>query len=187
MPYAATGDELDTSPTSSSMLERREQRRRPSGGGDRRDGAGRRRAERGRFAWLRGLEKLCRRHDMLLIVDDIQAGCGRTGTFFSFEPAGIKPGHRDAVEIAERLRPAVRRGADPPRARRLETRRAQRHLPRQQPRVRDRDGGARALLARPMPSPKSVQAKAEYGASAVRAALVASVTAPNSSACAAAA
>jgi diaminobutyrate-2-oxoglutarate transaminase len=29
--------------------------------------------------------------DALLIVDDIMAGCGRTGTFFSFEPSGIKP------------------------------------------------------------------------------------------------
>jgi diaminobutyrate-2-oxoglutarate transaminase len=28
---------------------------------------------------------------MLLILDDIQMGCGRTGTFFSFEDAGIKP------------------------------------------------------------------------------------------------
>jgi diaminobutyrate-2-oxoglutarate transaminase len=43
------------------------------------------------FAWLRRLEELCRRHDMLLIVDDIQMGCGRTGPFFSFEPAGIVP------------------------------------------------------------------------------------------------
>jgi diaminobutyrate-2-oxoglutarate transaminase len=41
--------------------------------------------------WLQGLEKLCKKHDILLIVDDIQAGCGRTGTYFSFEPAGIKP------------------------------------------------------------------------------------------------
>lgn len=41
--------------------------------------------------WLKGLEDLCRSHDMLLIVDDIQAGCGRTGPFFSFEPAGISP------------------------------------------------------------------------------------------------
>ncbi|WP_460850136.1 aminotransferase class III-fold pyridoxal phosphate-dependent enzyme, partial [Phytohabitans suffuscus] len=41
--------------------------------------------------WLQGLEKLCRKHDILLIVDDIQAGCGRTGTYFSFEPSGIKP------------------------------------------------------------------------------------------------
>ena len=41
--------------------------------------------------WLKNLETACHRHDILLIVDDIQAGCGRTGTFFSFEPAGIQP------------------------------------------------------------------------------------------------
>ncbi|MFF3562884.1 diaminobutyrate--2-oxoglutarate transaminase [Streptomyces sp. NPDC002574] len=41
--------------------------------------------------WLRGLADLCRRRDMLLIVDDIQMGCGRTGPFFSFEEAGIVP------------------------------------------------------------------------------------------------
>merc|ERR1712108_49757 len=50
--------------------------------------------------WLRGLEKLCRKHDILLIVDDIQAGCGRTGTFFSFEPSGIKP---DIVTLSKSL------------------------------------------------------------------------------------
>ena len=42
-------------------------------------------------AWLRGLQELCRRHGILLIVDDIQMGCGRTGSFFSFDEAGIKP------------------------------------------------------------------------------------------------
>lgn len=41
--------------------------------------------------WLRGIEKIARRFDILLIVDDIQAGCGRTGTFFSFEDIGIEP------------------------------------------------------------------------------------------------
>ncbi|GAA0442076.1 diaminobutyrate--2-oxoglutarate transaminase [Streptomyces sp. NPDC046215] len=41
--------------------------------------------------WLRALADLCHRHDMLLIVDDIQMGCGRTGGFFSFEEAGIQP------------------------------------------------------------------------------------------------
>jgi diaminobutyrate-2-oxoglutarate transaminase len=41
--------------------------------------------------WLRGLADLCRRHDMLFIIDDIQMGCGRTGTFFSFEEFGISP------------------------------------------------------------------------------------------------
>jgi diaminobutyrate-2-oxoglutarate transaminase len=41
--------------------------------------------------WLRGLADLCERHDLLLIVDDVQMGCGRTGPFFSFEEAGIVP------------------------------------------------------------------------------------------------
>ncbi|MGX7825589.1 diaminobutyrate--2-oxoglutarate transaminase [Actinokineospora sp. 24-640] len=44
-----------------------------------------------RAEWLRGLADLCRRHGMLLIVDDVQMGCGRTGPFFSFEQAGIVP------------------------------------------------------------------------------------------------
>ncbi|MFO2549682.1 diaminobutyrate--2-oxoglutarate transaminase [Alicyclobacillus cycloheptanicus] len=42
-------------------------------------------------AWLRKVEKLCRRMGIVLIVDDIQVGCGRTGAFFSFEDAGLKP------------------------------------------------------------------------------------------------
>lgn len=44
-----------------------------------------------RFPWLQRLATLCKEHGILLIVDDVQVGCGRTGTFFSFEPAGIKP------------------------------------------------------------------------------------------------
>lgn len=44
-----------------------------------------------RAEWLRELAALCKRHDILLIVDDIQMGCGRTGGFFSFEEAGIVP------------------------------------------------------------------------------------------------
>ncbi len=44
-----------------------------------------------RAEWLRGLADLCRRNGMLLIVDDVQMGCGRTGPFFSFEEAGIVP------------------------------------------------------------------------------------------------
>ena len=44
-----------------------------------------------RFDWLRRLSELCQEHEILLIVDDVQAGCGRTGTFFSFEEAGITP------------------------------------------------------------------------------------------------
>lgn len=41
--------------------------------------------------WLQSIEKICRRFGILLIIDDVQAGCGRTGTFFSFERAGIEP------------------------------------------------------------------------------------------------
>ncbi|MBE9374101.1 diaminobutyrate--2-oxoglutarate transaminase [Saccharopolyspora sp. HNM0983] len=41
--------------------------------------------------WLRGLYELCQKHGMLLIVDDVQMGVGRTGPFFSFEEAGIQP------------------------------------------------------------------------------------------------
>jgi len=44
-----------------------------------------------RLEWLRRLSEICREHDILLIVDDIQVGCGRTGGFFSFEEAGIVP------------------------------------------------------------------------------------------------
>jgi diaminobutyrate-2-oxoglutarate transaminase len=52
------------------------------------------------FRWLRALEQICRRHDMLLIVDDIQVGCGRTGPFFSFEEAGISP---DIVTLSKSI------------------------------------------------------------------------------------
>lgn len=44
-----------------------------------------------RAEWLRGLAELCSSHQILLIVDDVQMGCGRTGGFFSFEDAGITP------------------------------------------------------------------------------------------------
>lgn len=41
--------------------------------------------------WLKRLQALCRKYGILLIVDDVQMGCGRTGPFFSFEPFGIEP------------------------------------------------------------------------------------------------
>jgi diaminobutyrate-2-oxoglutarate transaminase len=41
--------------------------------------------------WLRRLEAIARRHDILVIVDEVQVGCGRTGPFFSFEEAGMHP------------------------------------------------------------------------------------------------
>ncbi|MGW7005610.1 diaminobutyrate--2-oxoglutarate transaminase [Streptomyces sp. NPDC054933] len=53
-----------------------------------------------RAEWLRGLADLCKRRDMLLIVDDIQMGCGRTGPFFSFEEAGVVP---DIVTLSKSI------------------------------------------------------------------------------------
>ena len=53
-----------------------------------------------RMGWLKRLQALCHKRNILLIVDDIQAGCGRTGTFFSFEPAGLKP---DIVTLSKSL------------------------------------------------------------------------------------
>ncbi|EDY86330.1 diaminobutyrate--2-oxoglutarate aminotransferase [gamma proteobacterium HTCC5015] len=41
--------------------------------------------------WLQRLEKICHKHDIKIILDCIQAGNGRTGTFFSHERSGIKP------------------------------------------------------------------------------------------------
>jgi diaminobutyrate-2-oxoglutarate transaminase len=41
--------------------------------------------------WLKELEKMLREYEVLLIIDDIQAGCGRTGSFFSFETSEILP------------------------------------------------------------------------------------------------
>ena len=50
--------------------------------------------------WLRDIRALCDKHDMLLILDEIQTGCCRTGSFFSFERAGIKP---DIVVMAKSI------------------------------------------------------------------------------------
>lgn len=52
------------------------------------------------FDWLRRLEAICKRNKILLIVDDIQAGCGRTGSFFSFTEAGIVP---DIVTLSKSI------------------------------------------------------------------------------------
>ena len=50
--------------------------------------------------FLIALREWCTRNRVLLIVDDIQAGCGRAGTFFSFERAGIRP---DLVTLSKSL------------------------------------------------------------------------------------
>ncbi|SLN69771.1 Diaminobutyrate--2-oxoglutarate transaminase [Roseivivax jejudonensis] len=41
--------------------------------------------------WMQGIARLAKEHGALLIVDDIQSGCGRSGTYFAFEDAGIEP------------------------------------------------------------------------------------------------
>ena len=50
--------------------------------------------------WLQALSALAKRLGALLIVDDVQAGCGRTGNFFSFERAAIRP---DIVCLAKSI------------------------------------------------------------------------------------
>jgi diaminobutyrate-2-oxoglutarate transaminase len=47
---------------------------------------------------VRRVAELAREHGALLIIDDIQAGCGRTGSFFSFEEMGVTP---DIVTMAK--------------------------------------------------------------------------------------
>jgi len=53
-----------------------------------------------RVEWLQRLAALCNKRGIVLIADDIQAGVGRTGSFFSFEPAGIKP---DIITLSKSL------------------------------------------------------------------------------------
>ena len=50
--------------------------------------------------FLKGIRKFCDDNDILLIVDDIQVGCARTGTFFSFERAEIIP---DIVTLSKSI------------------------------------------------------------------------------------
>lgn len=41
--------------------------------------------------WLRAVRKFCDDNDILMVVDEVQVGCCRSGSFFSFERAGIQP------------------------------------------------------------------------------------------------
>lgn len=50
--------------------------------------------------FLQGLRKLCDKHNLLLMLDEVQCGIGRSGTFFAFEQAGIRP---DAIGMAKGL------------------------------------------------------------------------------------
>jgi 4-aminobutyrate aminotransferase/(S)-3-amino-2-methylpropionate transaminase len=51
-------------------------------------------------AFLQGLRERCDQHGIVLIVDEIQAGFGRTGTMFGYQHAGIQP---DLVTVAKSL------------------------------------------------------------------------------------
>ncbi len=43
------------------------------------------------ISFLQSLEQMCEKHNAVLILDEIQSGYGRSGSFFAFEEAGIKP------------------------------------------------------------------------------------------------
>ena len=59
-------------------------------------------------AFFEGLADLCRRRDLLLLVDEIQSGLGRTGRFFAHEHYGVKP---DVVTLAKGLAGGLPLGA----------------------------------------------------------------------------
>ena len=48
--------------------------------------------------FLRGLRQLCDRHNLLLMLDEVQCGIGRTGAFYAFQHSGIRP---DAIGMAK--------------------------------------------------------------------------------------
>ena len=50
--------------------------------------------------FMQELRKLCTEHNILLVVDEVQSGFGRTGKFFGFEHAGIEP---DVIVMAKGL------------------------------------------------------------------------------------
>jgi acetylornithine aminotransferase/acetylornithine/N-succinyldiaminopimelate aminotransferase len=50
--------------------------------------------------FLLGLRRLCDQHNLLLLLDEVQCGLGRTGKFYAFEHAGVRP---DAIAMAKGL------------------------------------------------------------------------------------
>lgn len=55
--------------------------------------------------FLKGVRALCDEHDMLLILDEIQCGMGRTGSLFAWQQYGVKP---DVMTVAKRWETAFR-------------------------------------------------------------------------------
>lgn len=58
--------------------------------------------------YLRQVRELCERHDLLLILDEVQTGMGRLGTLFAYEQSGITP---DIMTLAKGLGAGVPIGA----------------------------------------------------------------------------
>lgn len=58
--------------------------------------------------YLKGVKDLCQQHHLLLILDEVQVGMGRTGTLFAYEQQGIIP---DIVTLAKGLGGGVPIGA----------------------------------------------------------------------------
>jgi predicted acetylornithine/succinylornithine family transaminase len=58
--------------------------------------------------FIQGLAELCRKHRLLLMMDEIQTGLGRTGRFFAWEHAGVKP---DVLTLAKALGHGIPLGA----------------------------------------------------------------------------
>ena len=78
------------------------------GGGRPRADPGRGRGDRGRPAYLRLARELTTAHGALLVLDEVQTGIGRTGSWFAYQQAGVVP---DAVTLAKGLGGGVPIGA----------------------------------------------------------------------------
>ncbi|MEG2213249.1 MAG: aspartate aminotransferase family protein [Clostridiales bacterium] len=58
--------------------------------------------------FMRGLRQLCDAHDLLLIFDEVQVGCGRTGSLFAYQQYGVEP---DVITLAKALAGGLAVGA----------------------------------------------------------------------------
>ena len=61
-----------------------------------------------RKEFLQGLRKLCDKHQLLLIFDEVQTGCGRTGHWFGYQHFGVTP---DILTLAKALCGGIAGGA----------------------------------------------------------------------------
>ncbi|SNZ04067.1 acetylornithine aminotransferase apoenzyme [Terribacillus aidingensis] len=59
-------------------------------------------------AWVKEVERLCKEHDVLLMLDEVQTGVGRTGTLYAYEQYGVQP---DVMTTAKGLGSGIPIGA----------------------------------------------------------------------------